>query len=135
MPRPTTELAASVRGSVHVLRIADPSLTLTVCTYTSPASCLAGWPGSALVQVAVLGSVPVPARFCLIQSAMCQAVSAGSYLAANTLCTPAEVSPRTVAVPGTGSAGSAPVPVTRLPASTWTTRGAKVLASASSRDA
>lgn len=45
------------------------------------------------------------------------------------------VSPRTVAVPGTGSAASVPVPVTRLTASTWTTRGVKVRASASSREA
>ncbi|HEY3734455.1 MAG TPA: LysR family transcriptional regulator [Streptosporangiaceae bacterium] len=35
----TTELGASVRASVHVLRLADPGLTLTVCAYTCPASC------------------------------------------------------------------------------------------------
>jgi 4'-phosphopantetheinyl transferase EntD len=44
-------------------------------------------------------------------------------------------SPRAAAAPGAGSAASAPVPVTRLPASTWTTRGEKTRASASSRDA
>lgn len=32
----TTELAAPVRNSVHILRLADPSLTLTVCAYTCP---------------------------------------------------------------------------------------------------
>src|ERR1700733_4927665 len=39
----TTELAASVRDSVRVLRLADPSLALTVCAYTRPAS----WPPAA----------------------------------------------------------------------------------------
>lgn len=39
----TTELAAPVRSSVHVLRLEDPSLTLTVCAYTRPAL----WPPAA----------------------------------------------------------------------------------------
>jgi DNA-binding transcriptional LysR family regulator len=39
----TTELAAPVRNSVHILRVADPSLTLTVCAYTRPAL----WPPAA----------------------------------------------------------------------------------------
>jgi hypothetical protein len=39
----TTELAASVRDSVLVLRLADPGLTLTVCAYSRPAS----WPPAA----------------------------------------------------------------------------------------
>jgi DNA-binding transcriptional LysR family regulator len=33
----TTELTASARDSVHVLLLADPSLTLAVCAYTCPA--------------------------------------------------------------------------------------------------
>lgn len=33
----TSELPASVRNSVHILRVADPSLALTVCAYTCPA--------------------------------------------------------------------------------------------------
>jgi DNA-binding transcriptional LysR family regulator len=39
----TTDLAAPVRNSVHVLRLADPSLALTVCAYTRPAL----WPPAA----------------------------------------------------------------------------------------
>jgi DNA-binding transcriptional LysR family regulator len=39
----TTELAASVRDSVHVVRLADPSLTLTMCAYARPAF----WPPAA----------------------------------------------------------------------------------------
>jgi DNA-binding transcriptional LysR family regulator len=35
----TTELAAPVRQAVHVLRVADPGLALTVCAYTRPATC------------------------------------------------------------------------------------------------
>lgn len=39
----TTEIAAHVRNSVHVLRLADPSLTMTVCAYTRPTQ----WPPAA----------------------------------------------------------------------------------------
>ena len=38
---------------------------------------LAAWRGSAVVQFAVPVSVPMSARFCLTQVAMCRAVSAG----------------------------------------------------------
>jgi DNA-binding transcriptional LysR family regulator len=34
-----TELAAPARRSVHILRVADPGMTLTVCSYTQPAVC------------------------------------------------------------------------------------------------
>src|ERR1700761_164826 len=39
----TADLTAPVRTAVHVLRLADPSLTLTVCAYTRPAI----WPPAA----------------------------------------------------------------------------------------
>ncbi len=35
----TTELPAPARKTVHILRIADPGLALTVCSYTNPAVC------------------------------------------------------------------------------------------------
>jgi DNA-binding transcriptional LysR family regulator len=35
----TTELPAHERNSVHVLRVAEPILPLTVCAYTRPALC------------------------------------------------------------------------------------------------
>jgi DNA-binding transcriptional LysR family regulator len=35
----TTELAGPARDAVHILRIADPGLTLTVCSYIRPAVC------------------------------------------------------------------------------------------------
>jgi DNA-binding transcriptional LysR family regulator len=38
----TTELAASARHSVHILRVADPGMTLTVSSYTRPAVCPPG---------------------------------------------------------------------------------------------
>jgi DNA-binding transcriptional LysR family regulator len=49
----TTELAASVRDSVLVLRLADPSLTLTVCAYSRPAS----WPPAARALTAHIVAV------------------------------------------------------------------------------
>jgi hypothetical protein len=35
----TAQLAAPVRGAVHVLRVADPGLTLTISTYPRAATC------------------------------------------------------------------------------------------------
>jgi len=35
----TTELSGPARHSVHILRIADPGMALTVCSYTRPAVC------------------------------------------------------------------------------------------------
>jgi DNA-binding transcriptional LysR family regulator len=35
----TTELAAPALDAVHILRVTDPGLTLTVCSYTRPAVC------------------------------------------------------------------------------------------------
>jgi DNA-binding transcriptional LysR family regulator len=35
----TADLTAPARNSVHVLRISDPGLALTMCAYTRPAAC------------------------------------------------------------------------------------------------
>jgi DNA-binding transcriptional LysR family regulator len=35
----TTDLTAPMRNSVHILRVADPGLALTVCAYIQPAAC------------------------------------------------------------------------------------------------
>lgn len=35
----TADLVASVRDSVHIVRVSDPGLALTVCAYTRPAAC------------------------------------------------------------------------------------------------
>ena len=58
----TTDLAASVREAVRVLRLADPGLVLAICAYTQPATCPPAARALAERIVAAKADGPAPAR-------------------------------------------------------------------------